>query len=946
MMSCTIIRTCSSTVGLWASSDNVTVLAYVRFIDDTVLRTVLGVTHLYGREAELEVVEAALAAADGDAGCVLVEGLPGLGKSSFVDAAVDRATSAGVGVAAGRAQELDRAAPLSTLLRVLSEGPATEPAVADLRTAEPFAPGLIGRLDARLAGHAGRRPLLIAIDDVHLSDEMTTLALRTLIPRHTAGIVWLLAHRPLVAPAPVQDTLGLLLGHGARRVRLGPLPEAAVAELSAELTGGSAEPGLSSLLRGAGGNPALLVRLLTALCEEGRIELDGDRAEVVGVRLPTSFVDAVNRRLQAIAPNAWPLLEAGAVLARPFTVHEAAALLRRSASSLLGGVDEALISGVLCAVGTDLAFRHDLIRDAVHDGIALPVRSALHREAVGVLREGRRPAAEMLAHSVAGNRRGDELVGELLALCRRHPAEQGQLIPDAVRQLAAAGRVGEAKRLVDRAAHADADPYAQAETILALTDVATQAGLDFVVADHALEVLNAHGLPEPARAQLLAVQAHGLLHCGDVRAADIAGAEAVTVGRQTDEPEALVMGALARSAAAEVRGRLESSRTYATEAVTAADHNDDDTRRRHPRLWLAAALTALDQFDEAEETLAVGEREAARLGSLWSVPLWHHQRALLSLAAGRLSDAEADIRAGLRTSVEFSSLRVRLQLMQARLAILRGRLRAAGDHLRRAELLTAAGNRVAPEELAWPLAVLQDAEGQPGAALTTLADVYATLPDRLLLLVREPQAAPALVHIALKAEMPDLAASVVGAVRQLAARNRGTSLTVAAAHAAGLLSGDLKVLRAAVDAARRCPRPLVRVALLEDTALAEQSAGNAGRAVTLLKSAHRQLVQVGATRDASRVGAEVRRLTAGHRRSAKEPATGGWGDLTAAELRVVGLVAEGLTNREVARRLFLSPHTVDSHLRSSFAKLGVASRVELTRIVITHDAPLADRGTA
>jgi len=61
-----------------------------------------------------------------------------------------------------------------------------------------------------------------------------------------------------------------------------------------------------------------------------------------------------------------------------------------------------------------------------------------------------------------------------------------------------------------------------------------------------------------------------------------------------------------------------------------------------------------------------------------------------------------------------------------------------------------------------------------------------------------------------------------------------------------------------------------------------------------------------------------------------------WGSLTESELRVVRLVAEGLTNRQVASRLFLSPHTVDSHLRHSFTKLGVSSRVELTRHVMAN----------
>ena len=71
--------------------------------------------------------------------------------------------------------------------------------------------------------------------------------------------------------------------------------------------------------------------------------------------------------------------------------------------------------------------------------------------------------------------------------------------------------------------------------------------------------------------------------------------------------------------------------------------------------------------------------------------------------------------------------------------------------------------------------------------------------------------------------------------------------------------------------------------------------------------------------------------------SPKRPETG-WDALTGSELAVVSLVAEGMTNREAARRLYVSPHTVSTHLRHAFAKLGVNSRVELTRIALEQDA--------
>lgn len=69
--------------------------------------------------------------------------------------------------------------------------------------------------------------------------------------------------------------------------------------------------------------------------------------------------------------------------------------------------------------------------------------------------------------------------------------------------------------------------------------------------------------------------------------------------------------------------------------------------------------------------------------------------------------------------------------------------------------------------------------------------------------------------------------------------------------------------------------------------------------------------------------------------------TFGWESLRSSELGIAELVAEGLTNREVAARLFVSPHTVDFHLRQIFRKLSIASRIELTRLVIEHRATVA-----
>jgi DNA-binding CsgD family transcriptional regulator len=114
--------------------------------------------------------------------------------------------------------------------------------------------------------------------------------------------------------------------------------------------------------------------------------------------------------------------------------------------------------------------------------------------------------------------------------------------------------------------------------------------------------------------------------------------------------------------------------------------------------------------------------------------------------------------------------------------------------------------------------------------------------------------------------------------------------------------------------------------------------------VPLLETALASYAEAGAERDAAR----VRRLL--RARGVRPPASGPrsapeWPELTESEFAVVSLVAQGTTNREVAERLYLSPYTVNSHLRHVFAKLGIRSRVELARLAAARGMP-ADRSSS
>ena len=89
-------------------------------------------------------------------------------------------------------------------------------------------------------------------------------------------------------------------------------------------------------------------------------------------------------------------------------------------------------------------------------------------------------------------------------------------------------------------------------------------------------------------------------------------------------------------------------------------------------------------------------------------------------------------------------------------------------------------------------------------------------------------------------------------------------------------------------------------------------------------------------RDASRFRGRLRANGVHRRLATSTRPDAGWAALTDSELAVVRLIAAGLTNRETALRLFVSPHTVNSHLCHAFTKLGVNSRLELAHVIAAH----------
>lgn len=888
-----------------------------------------------GRDRPLSDLRMALAhSSKGNGSCVILEGPPGIGKTRLLKWLAVEASRQDFAVASGQTAELDRVTPLATLLRV----PRT-------------------------------RPLLILLDDAQWADEPTALALRVLIPSLAeTPVLWVLARRPgpVRGTAPsTQEAIDWLIGAGAQRIQLDPLDDQAVEMLCAHTLGAAPDSCVLTLAARCGGNPLLVGEMLTTLREAGQLKIVAGRATVMDARLPTQFLSTVHQRLCDLSDRVRRLLEAGAVLGRPFTLHEAAGLLGCTAVDLVPAASDAVTCGVLTDRDNELAFRHELIREAIYDALSGAVRSALHREAANVLQAEGRPVVEAAEHLTRCTHPGTEQAKDLLGAAADEVAptapgsaadltlrrlelfgaadpDRPWVVADAVRLLAAAGRVEQATELGEQAMRAGLDAESEARLVIGLCEALKHAGRNRVVVCYADRALAREGVPEAARAQLLAIRAHGLLDGMDLSAADRAGAEAYEVGTRTGQHAAVVFGVVARSVAARAAGALDEAVARAREAVRIADHTGGAASQRHPRLWLGRALAATDRFTEADEVYDLGQRETEQLGTAWSIPLWHYYRAELRMAAGRLADAQAEAQAGLRSCEQFAAraLAVPLLGLLSQVALLREELVAAREHLGCAERLLSEGIGAGPEDLSWRVALLADAADQPAAAVQALSEIYDNLPGRLQLLTQDPLAGTQLVRIAMRAGATAQAKAAAEATRLMARRNPAVpSLAATATHAEGLLRGDLTSLRNAVQAFESSPRVLARAAALEDTARAERDAGQRSAAMELLRTALALYQASDARRDATRVGRRMHRLGARRSSVTSDSVSSPWDTLTESELRVVRLVARGLTNREAAAELFLSPHTVDSHLRHSFAKLGVNSRVELTRQVLRHDRP-------
>lgn len=915
-----------------------------------------------GRECEWNATMTLIRAAHtGHSHVLLIEGEAGTGKSLLLTKAACTSAALGFSTATGGAWEFGDVAPLEPLLSALvglavvcDAGPGNWPG-RRLR--------IIEEVRATLERRGGEGPVLVSLDDLQRADPATLTAIRTLT-RELAScpVVWLLARCTTGRAIEADRLFDLLERDGAMRVTLAPFDDTTVREVVIDSLGAVPDPDLLALASETGGNPALLTELLSGLRDEGAVQVTDGHACLVTPRIPERIRADIRHRLDRVSPATRHLLSVGATIGRSFCLEDTAEALGTTPAALLPELDEAFTGGFLVATPEDLAFRNGLLWRVVTDAVPGPVRRALHRQIGDLLMErGGSAVPAAASHLMQGVRVGDaralagldRAVGEVLLMSPRaaaalaahalrltdptEPAWPARTVT-AVRALSMAGRLEEALDLVDSALMTPLPGETSVRLRCLRSAILPLTGRTAEAATEASTVLAIPGLSGELRDEAELVLLNAQAGMGDDTGARERAERIVSAA--DGHGDALLTGALITLALSDWgSGRLTDGLRFAREAVRRA--RSADARRLHPRMILAMLLIDVLRLEEARAVMASAGEEAEMTGHLAWAAAPAVLRARMHLAAGRFHAAAAEAEAGLAITSDLGPH----VLTSSTLSVLATATLRVGDL--HAAHRYAEGDRPPLCHCASPYAdarlllaraqVTVAREGAPAAA-ETIGRLCDDLATHRWTLIGEPTAAPWLVRTALALGDRARAEAVVAAMDRLAGDHPVfTGIGATAAHARGLLDRDRPALeRAAADHAD----PWARASAAEDLGMLIAEEGPARRrdAVAGLDVALGTYTALGAARDAARVRRRLRRLgiRRRHWNQADRPVSG-WASLTDTERSVSVLVAQGLTNRQVADQLFMSAHTVAFHLRHIFRKLDVASRVELTRLTLEAD---------
>jgi len=903
-----------------------------------------------GRVTETTATRRLIAGArEGRSGVLLIHGEAGIGKSALLDHLVELANSFTVLRCAGVEAESELAyAGLHQLLRPVFDriDRLPGPQAAALRSAfglsnETVDERLLVSLGVLglLSEVAEERPLLCLVDDLQWIDQPSAEALLFAARRLEAeGIAVVLTAR--------DDPTEPFTARGVPELQLNPLTQTDARLLIAEHHGANVSNSVIEwLVENAVGNPLALVELPLAL---SRRQLIGQDA--IGGLLPlaTSVDQVYLNRLARLSDDTQRLLVLAAAedTGARSAVATAAQVLRLDVHDLAPA--ESL--GLIRVDSEQVAFRHPLVRSAVYRRASFTEREQAHR-ALAAASEAEGSSDRAAWHRAAATVGvSEEVARELESTAERARLRSGHaaaasaleraadLSPDpepkALRLIGAAtaawnaGQPGRAEGLLGRVSTAAPGLNAAANDLRGVIEwrcgsvpdaceTLTRAAADIALLDpqRAAQVFSDAGLAcwdagayeqlgrvGRAAAELLQTADDGTLLVETLAGAVllIEGAEpdkvpgglaAISRACESDDPRLLIWAAIGAEVAGE--GAIESTALARLLSLARASNAVD-------RLTLALESTVVQGFlagDFTVKTLALEGLELARAAGL-------PNPALLQLASlAWLSGVQ-----GHEDECRFYAEQVTL----------------AAHHNRHA---------LANSITEWGLALLDLGGGRPEQAATRLV-VLEKAPPGIAHPFYVLSSAPDLVEAAMRSGDEPTARSAftllddfAGPVwaRSLAARCRGLLADGEAAEyeftTALELHGD-----------HGNPFDRARTQLVYGEYLRRQRRPKDAR--EQLEAALRTLQRQGAKLWAERARNELRATGA----KAPKRAADARDELTPQELQVARLVGEGLSNKEAAAQLYLSPRTVEYHLRKVFMKLGIGSRAELIRMASVDDA--------
>jgi ATP/maltotriose-dependent transcriptional regulator MalT len=821
---------------------------------------------------------------------------------------------------------------------------------------------------------ASSQPLVLVLDDLQWADAGSIELLGALLRRPPTGpYLAALGARPHQSP----DRFSAALDRARRAGTLTRFELRAFTRAEADefLAGTIDDADAALIYTESGGNAFYLSQLARSLHRSGTSTTPSPDVSLGDVEVPGTVASAIAEELGLLSDTARRVLEGAAVAGDPFDPELASAAAEVSESAGIDALDELLQVDVIrkTDVPRRFRFRHPLVRRAVYEATPGGWRLSAHERSSKALAERGASASARAHHIEQAARVGDEAAIALLreaaeAAALRAPASAARwlasalrLLPDnapaeirvdlhleRARALAATGQL-EASRtaLLESLRLVPAEAEAQRVKLIAAC-----AGVEFWLGRHeegharllaALDHLADAASPEAVALMLeLATDA---MYQGEFGQMRDRGLRALDAARPLDNRPLIATALAIVSLANAMSGAITEAETHAAEAaaVLTAMSDEEYALRLDSGAYLAIAEMYLNRYDEsaahAERAIAVG-RAAGFL-----FPYLLPTLGTVKLIRGALRDA-TDI---FDTAVEMARLADHTEgiawnlFNRSVVALATGDLTTAVTAAEESvELTQRLNDTPAAAWAAVALAAASVAAGEPRRAIETLAPRAESENLRFLFGGWRNWALEVLTRAYLAVGQND-DAKRTAAVAETDARAVGLPLARAMADRA-----TAAVALAAGDATGAVDRALVSIAACEEIGavieaelsrvLAGRALAQAGqreRAAAELEHAAAAFELVGAIRYREETERELRKLGRRRYRRTRSAEPGGTAidSLTQRELQIAQLIVDDKTNPQIAAALFLSPKTVETHIRNIFHKLGVSSRLQIARAV-------------